>query len=326
MSDPLLTVVIASHSDNLELEETYSSIFKTVGSNKVEVVIVDDCSRMPVAHDRISHCRVKIITTKNRIGVGPARYLGALHANGEYLLFVDSHCRFTPGWYEAAMNRIVDRPSTVHCGSCLGLGYNGSKEMNMNVDAPNATYFGATWNMFGPDRKNPKEIQVFESVWADERPGDDYELSGCMGACYFVPRDWYLNLNCGRNLLSYGCDEQELALKTYLAGGSVRMLKGVRIGHKFRQARKLTVLMPNTYNSTAFVIRNKMFLIQTLLPPDMAEILLSKLRHDREYAEAKRMMNYAWADVEIERERNRRLFTRDFPSFLKHFQLSFPSA
>lgn len=317
-----LSVVITCHRDNLELDLTLRSLLETL-RDPLDVVVVDDASPYPVQGTILTR---EIIRTGRRIGVGPARYLGALHATGTHVLFVDSHSRFTPGWHAVALEAIKEQPHAVWCGTCLGLGYNGTKEMNMDVTKPNAEYHGATWNFYGPDRKFPNRMQVFESVWADKRDDDGYELSGIMGACYIVPREPYLHMNCGRHLVSYGCDEQELALKTWLGGGSVLMLKGLRIGHKFKEAKPATSgLYGIPYNSTSYVLQNKIFLILTILPKWAQQALLDKLRHERDYARVYRLVESTyWPLVEIERARNASLFTRRFDWFLERFGLSFP--
>lgn len=318
-----LSVVIACYADNAELDATVRSIHETT-IEVPEIIVVDDASPRPVQH---VGDKTRIIRTARRIGVGPARYLGALHASGTHILFIDSHSRFEMNsWLAFTLEAINRRPAAVHCGVCLGLGFNGSKEMNMDVNKPNAVYHGATWTMYGPDRKFPNQKQVFESIWADKRDDDDYELAGIMGACYVVPRLWYAQLNCGRHLVSYGCDEQELALKTWLAGGEVRMLKGLRVGHLFKEAKKMTSgLYGIPYNASSYVLLNKIFLILTLLPKTHADILLSKLRQEREYLRVMRSLQMTyWPVVEIERARNVRLFTRDFNWFLDHFGLTFP--
>jgi len=319
-----LSVVICAHNDNVELDATVCSIHATT-IDTPEIIVVDDASPRPVQH--LSD-KTKIIRTARRIGVGPARYLGALHATGSHVLFIDSHSRFEMNsWLAFTLEAINRRPAAVHCGVCLGLGFNGTKEMNMDVTKPNAEYHGATWNFYGPDRKLPNQMQVFESVWADKRDDDDYELSGIMGACYVVPRDLYLKLNCGRHLVSYGCDEQELALKTWLAGGEVRMLKGLRVGHKFKEAKRMATsgLYGIPYNSTGYVLQNKIFLILTLLPKAAGDVLLSKLRQEREFSRVLRSVEQTyWPVVELERARNASLFTRDFGWFLRHFGFTFP--
>lgn len=321
----ILTVIIPCHNDSAELVETIRSIRATAGSN-VEIVVIDDASAKAVFV-----ANEKVYRTERRIGVGPARHLGALRANTDFLLFIDSHCRFQPGWYETARERIAFRPTTVHCGVCLGLGPTNHGTVNMDMDNPNARYYGATWNLVGPDKKFPKATQVFENVWWQEQDGDDYDIPAVMGACYFVPRDWYLKLHCGEFLNSYGADEQELSLKTWLAGGNCRMLKGVKIGHKFKPdpiAKRgkygQASASPAPYNATHHVTRNKLFLILTCLPQYSANILIAHLRQRPDFSTAYKTLMADWRVVEIERAYNQRLFTRDFNWLVSTFGLNMP--
>ena|SRR3990167_315731 len=332
-----LSICIACHNDSAELLLTLRSIRATAGSAP-ECVVVDDATINGSPAITADCGQVTLIRTKHRVGVGPARHLGALRATGEYLLFVDSHMRFLPGWYDAVMNRVVGRPNVVHCGVCLGLGVRKGV-LNMDVNKPNATYYAAQWNMFGPDPNPTAEtrglMQVFENVWAQEQQGDDYDVSAVMGANYVVPREWYLKLNCGVHLHSYGGDEQELSLKTWLAGGSCKMLKQLRIGHVFRDAVSYRVRsgfrsyggdQPTPAKSTFHVVRNKLFLILTLLPDHHASVLAQKLKmRHREYNSAVRAMEQEWRIIECERAAN---FTRQkvgFESFLQQFNIPFPT-
>src|SRR6185436_980615 len=108
-------------------------------------------------------------------------------------------------------------------------------------------------------------------------------------------------------------------------GGEVRMLKELRIGHKFKEAKPATSgLHGIPYNSTAYVLQNKIFLIMTILPKWAADALLDKLRHEREYARIYRVVESNWPLLEIERARNASLFTRKFEWFLERFALTFP--
>lgn len=94
-------------------------------------------------------------------------------------------------------------------------------------------YYGAQLNILGLNPNDAKEFQVFEGVWQSDKPGDDYEISCLMGACYFFKRDFFLSIGGLKWNRQWGSEEPNLSLKTYLAGGSVRIMKGVRVGHKF---------------------------------------------------------------------------------------------
>lgn len=304
-----LSVVIPSHNDTNECIATVQSIVATTPS--CEIVVVDDCSQQPVPTNLLG---ARVFRTARRIGVGPARTLGAWRATGKYLLFVDSHCRFSPGWYEAALDVIIDRPKTAHCASCMAL----SRD-NMDLSKHAGCYYGATYNFCGKDKNRPSKNQVFEVVWQPEKPGDDYELPAMMGACYFFPREWFLYLNPLRFLRSWGVDEASMSLKCWLAGGEIRMLKGVKIGHQFR-TKGIQQIAP------WHVLYNKLFSMHTVLPAEMAKLLESKMDRGGLLASAKKALLDDWHLVETERAYNDAVFTRRFPWLLEKFQLSFPQS
>ena len=189
--------------------------------------------------------------------------------------------------------------NTVACATCLGL-----DSLHMDPNMPTREYYGATMNFYGPDRQKKDTTQIWEAVWTGqaEEPENLGELPAVMGACYFISKDWFLKMNATRFLRSWGCDEQLLSLKSWLMGGDVRMLKDVRIGHKF--------LLPNERQGfrppLGHVIWNKIFSIWTICPADIAtkftELLLQN--HDRDVEAAQRMMRSDWHIIAQERKAN----------------------
>lgn len=310
-----ISVIITAANEQGELDETIRSIRDTAGSAP-EIIVVDDCSCSHLTVPSDSHPEeVVMIHNRFRCGVGPSRHIGALASTGTHLLITDAHMRFTHGWHEAAIARVEDRPNTLHCGVCLGLDCK-----NMDVTHPNAIYYGATFNFFGPDQRKPGTNQVLEGVWQPEQAGDDYELACAMGAIYFWPRDWFLLLSPLRHLRSWGVDEQIMSLKAWLSGGDIRIIKDVRVGHKFRSKGEkppFSIQLPH-------VIYNKLFTILTCIPEPHAEALISKFKHDTDFKTAWAMIRQDWHLVAQEQLRNSHLFTRDFDWFLGRFSLSCP--
>lgn len=315
---PMLTIVIPSHADNEECLATVQSIYATAAKalfdSELEILIVDDASPKPVCQtipQMERYTKVNIIRNMRRIGCGPSRYVGACVARGMWLLFVDSHMRFSEGWYEAWKSYEHD-PETLYCGSCIGL-----DDKNMDVTNPKSVYYGATINVFGPDRNRKKLTQVLESIWAP--PCEDYsELPSVMGAQYFCHRERFSLLNPLRHLRAWGEDEIQLALKYWLSGGSVRFLKNVRIGHKFKSGglNKIQPWQP---------VYNKLFVMNTCLPTRLCSILESKMQKGGIFSDAKRKMNDDFHLVASEEAYNSQIFIRDFYWLAEKFQLQMPT-
>ena len=97
--------------------------------------MVDDGSTFPYLtklEEHFEFCgKVRIIRSKKRIGLirckniskliiliklsSRGRLLGADHAAGEVLTFLDSHCEVTEGWLEPLLERIADNHTNVVC-------------------------------------------------------------------------------------------------------------------------------------------------------------------------------------------------------------------
>ena len=278
-----LSVIIATHADNAELALTLNSLLLTTPDvSELEVIVVDDASPVPVGTlgAALMGGHVRVHRNSRRIGVGASRHVGALMATGQFLLIIDSHMRFTPGWYQAAMLHASTHLMTLCCGVCLAL-----DDTHKDVNHPDGAYYGATWNMAGHDRNRPSLRQVFETVWALELPGEDYEISAVMGACYFIARDFYLRLNPLQFFRGWGGDEASLSLKCWLAGGDMRLLKNVRIGHKFRSIKRV----PFPVRSDE-VLYNKLFTLHTCLPQDVVDRFLKKFQRGGHFQSALRML------------------------------------
>jgi len=205
----------------------------------------------------------------------------------------------------------------------------------MDLAFPEAEFAsGAAWNfcgpyLSGPNQGDPRFLQVLECVWPDRSVADGGELPAVMGACYFVNREWFLQWNALRHFRLWGGDEQELSLKAWLSGGEIRLLKNVRIGHRFRKGP-----VSPSFKMLWHELYNKLFILHTCLPPETAKLLQRKLVAQRapgRYGSASqagmalKRLNEDWHLVETARAHNERLFTRDFTWLCQKFGINPPA-
>lgn len=191
------------------------------------------------------------------------------------------------------------------------------------------TYSGATLNIYGRDPNNPEMTQVFEGVWRDHVT-DDQEIPCLMGASYFIRNEVFFKLGGLKQLKMWGSDEPYLSLKAWLAGYEIRIMRSVRIGHKFRVAIPGT--NPPRYvqpyqTDGAFLLYNKIRCIQTIMSEETAQFLTMKLKATSNAIEFSRAVALLIRDtVEVEEMKRyyKTIFTRDLRWYCQKFQILYP--
>lgn len=301
-----LSLIITSHNEQWqEVQDTIASARDNAGAD-IEIIVVDDASQVTLA---LNDKAAILIRNQHRAGVAMSRHIGALYATGDLLFITDAHVRFEPGWARTLIARAKGRPHTAHCCTCVGL---SAGMMDMKRAA--SQYNGATFNFFGKDAndRSGQLEQVLECVWLPKREGDDYEIPALMGACYLVPREFYLDIGGLRGLRGWGSDEALLSLKVWLAGGDIRICKQVRVGHQFRDA--------SPYRTESWMmLYNKAFIAHTCFEPKRAKQLLSKFPRTPELIMAENRIVEDWGLVASERTYNRRIFVRSLEWLLSQF-------
>ena len=300
-----ISIIIPVLNDNIEINNTIESIYSTQ-KNNVEIIVVDDGSDIPV---KIDNAEVRLFRFDVRKGAGQARHFGAQQATTKHLLFIDSHMRFDDNWYDNAMNRIVSTPKTLWCGACLGM----DKSM-MNVKTPIGIYTGADLVLY-----NDITGIIFDGVWKDDiADKDDYEISCIMGACYFIHRDWYFYIKGLEQTMMWGSEEPILSTKTWLAGGEVRLMKSVRIGHKFRD-------MSPYLTNVSHIQYNKLAYMYMLFSHDIYESLKSKFPNDGNTNAALNLIEKNKCILNLEKKYYDSIFKYDIHWLCDKFKIKMPT-
>ena len=119
---PLASIIICFHNEAWStLLRTIHSIFDRTAENLVhEIILVDDQSSLEELKDKLENYvekfpKLKLVRTTQREGLIRGRMLGAKHATGEVLVFLDSHCEVNKEWLPPLLERIKETPTTVVC-------------------------------------------------------------------------------------------------------------------------------------------------------------------------------------------------------------------
>ena len=86
------------------------------------MILVDDASTMDHLKEQLDDWvadwagpKVKVVRSKERVGLIRARLLGAQHVTAPVITYLDSHCECTEGWLEPLLDRIARNKTNVVC-------------------------------------------------------------------------------------------------------------------------------------------------------------------------------------------------------------------
>nr|XP_045016028.1 inactive polypeptide N-acetylgalactosaminyltransferase-like protein 5 [Jaculus jaculus] len=111
---PTASVVICFHNEELNalLRTVSSVVYLTPSYYLQEIILVDDMSKFDDLKAKLEHYleifrgRIKLIRTKKRKGLIQSRMIGASHASGDILVFLDSHCEVNNVWLQPLLYAI----------------------------------------------------------------------------------------------------------------------------------------------------------------------------------------------------------------------------
>ena len=107
-SSPLVSVIVAYYKQEQFIAETVSSVQHQTYPH-VEIIVVDDGSPVPASSVLPESRDVRILRTENH-GCPAARNFGFQQSSGDFLIFLDSDDRLTPGALEAHLKAFAQCP------------------------------------------------------------------------------------------------------------------------------------------------------------------------------------------------------------------------
>ncbi|XP_035529170.1 polypeptide N-acetylgalactosaminyltransferase 11 [Morone saxatilis] len=223
--------------------EAFSALLRTVHSvlDRTptyllhEIILVDDHSELEELKDDLDRYvreelqgKVKLVRNQRREGLIRGRMIGASHATGEVLVFLDSHCEVNQAWLQPLLAPIHKDRHAVVCPvidiiSADTLSYSPSPIVRG----------GFNWGLhFKWDPVPPSELNGREGTTGPIRSPT------MAGGLFAMDRKYFNELgqyDAGMDI--WGGENLEISFRIWMCGGQLLIIPCSRVGHIFRKRR-----------------------------------------------------------------------------------------
>jgi glycosyltransferase involved in cell wall biosynthesis len=306
-----ISIILAAHNEGDLLWKTVASCRETCGDLEYEIVVADDASDDDcIARLKKRFPEIVVHGFSERRGPSPTKDLGAEHARGEVLFFLDAHCKPEPGAVAQLLKDIrelqgeaIVMPRIVHL------------EPEAWVNDLTVPAQGYAVDL---DRINPRWVPL-----AMMRPrGRFYESPSLIGCACAVSKSLYEKLwGFDRNMYMWGVEDVDFGVKSWLMGHPVLHDPLPTIGHRFQK----TFTSYRAYMEN--IVSNEMRMAYKLLPPQLWRewLGLSRRRHSAEtWHRGWDLFTAHRGTAEVERIYLAQHQKMDILSYARRFGLSWP--
>ncbi|XP_061569423.1 polypeptide N-acetylgalactosaminyltransferase 11 [Cololabis saira] len=234
---PAASVVICFFNEAFSalLRTVHSVLDRTPAYLLHEIVLVDDHSELVELKEELDRYireelpgKVRLVRNQRREGLIRGRMIGASHATGEVLVFLDSHCEVNQAWLQPLLAPVQQDHHTVVCPvidiiSADTLAYSPSPIVRG----------GFNWGLhFKWDPVPPSELNGAEGVSGPIRSPTMAGGLFAMNRKYFEELGQY---DAGMDI--WGGENLEISFRIWMCGGQLLIIPCSRVGHIFRKRR-----------------------------------------------------------------------------------------
>ncbi|XP_036935548.1 polypeptide N-acetylgalactosaminyltransferase 11 [Acanthopagrus latus] len=234
---PSASVVICFFNEAFSalLRTVHSVLDRTPAYLLHEIILVDDHSELEELKEDLDRYvrvelqgKVRLVRNERREGLIRGRMIGASHATGEVLVFLDSHCEVNQAWLQPLLAPIQRDRHTVVCPvidiiSADTLSYSPSPIVRG----------GFNWGLhFKWDPVPPSELN------GPEGPTGPIRSPTMAGGLFAMNRKYFNELgkyDAGMDI--WGGENLEISFRIWMCGGQLLIIPCSRVGHIFRKRR-----------------------------------------------------------------------------------------
>ncbi|NJN19410.1 MAG: glycosyltransferase [Oscillochloris sp.] len=216
-----VSVIIPTHNEGENLVDTVECILDNTDYPAFELIVVDDGSS-DGSCDTVARRfgRRAAVVRGQDLGVSGARNLGAHHAAGDLLIFIDAHCYVQADWM-----RLLVAPLEQPQIGMVGPAFADLRRGDMQAG------YGAIW-----------QNAMLDMGWLPRRSDTPYAVPLLIGGCQVVRRRDFARLGgYDSGMTRWGSEDLELSLRFWLMGFESVIQPQALVHHLFRDRQNYHV-------------------------------------------------------------------------------------
>lgn len=218
-----LTIIIPSRNET-DLPNTLESLYAH-SKGRFEVIVVNDWTDTDKWTEPKKRRNMKVIRPAPFSGFGGSIQAGVDIARSENIYICGARTRFSEGWIENTIRHINEEPETLFCVTNQVLEEKDGELVNEKGMA-----YGAIIKYFDQEHW----FKYLINLRCAEEPGGE-EVDCAYGGSYAMKKAWWEKIRGLDMIRTRGGCNQFLSLKTWMAGGKVKVMKDVIVGNIYRE-------------------------------------------------------------------------------------------
>lgn len=241
-----LSILIPARNE-MFLSRTIEDILEHITSDTEVIAVLDGEWANPPIKD---HPRVTLLYHHTSVGQRRSCNEAAMLARGKYLMKVDAHCAFAPGFDTVMLDDMQDDwtmvPTMRNLHAFDWVCPNGHRRYQGPSGPCDTCGEDTVRDIIWVAKKSPQSnsycfdsephFQYFREY--NKRPegkGDITDTMSLQGSCFMLTKQRWFELNiCDESWGSWGSQGIEVAVKSWLSGGSVKVNHKTWYAHMFR--------------------------------------------------------------------------------------------
>lgn len=221
----MLSVVVPCANESEFVWKTISAIFEATPHDELlEIIVIDDASEPPISED-ISAAflevhRTTVLRHSSPQGLIRSKKHGGDASKGDAIVFLDCHVKPMEDWTRPILANLRENPRRVVVPAITSLDPDTWEEVS---SYGGGTKMCLTWNA--------------DFVWCNEYLGPYVPIMS--GGLLAMTKYWWDSIGgYDDQMLSWGGENLDQSLRTWLCGGEIMVAQGSRVAHMWRDPAK----------------------------------------------------------------------------------------